>query len=43
MICVGAGLSKHAFLRAQEVLFQQAGGDEAQLRAELRLFGYNDQ
>jgi hypothetical protein len=38
----GAGLSKHAFLQAQQVLFQQTGADEGVLRAELRIFGYDD-
>jgi hypothetical protein len=38
----GAGLSKHAFLQAQQVLFQQTGADEGMLRAELRIFGYDD-
>jgi hypothetical protein len=39
---LGAGLSKHAFLQAQQVLFQQTGADEGVLRAELCIFGYDD-
>jgi hypothetical protein len=35
------GLSKNAFLRAQQFVFQHTGADEDKLRSEFRILGYN--
>jgi hypothetical protein len=35
------GLSKNAFLRAQQFVFQHTGGDEEKLRNEFRILGYS--
>lgn len=35
------GLSKNAFLRAQQFVFQHTGADEQKLRDEFRILGYS--
>ena len=35
------GLSKNAFLRAQQFVFQHTGADEEKLRNEFRILGYS--
>jgi hypothetical protein len=38
---IAPGLSKNAFLRAQQFVFQHTGGDEEKLRNEFRILGYS--
>jgi hypothetical protein len=40
-VIVAPGLSKNAFLRAQQFVFQHTGADEDKLRNEFRILGYN--
>ena len=41
MYTLAPGLSKNAFLRAQQFVFQHTGADEDKLRNEFRILGYS--